>query len=83
MNNFTPQDTLGLVSNINGQSPPDQSWEQWSDGRWVSMSNDSSWNLDIAMFISPYVAMDVPTASFSVSETSMCAGNTVQFDAQP
>ncbi len=83
MNNFTPQDTLGLVSNINGQSPPDQSWEQWSDGRWVSMSNDSSWNLDIAMFISPYVAMDVPTASFSVSETSMCAGNTVQFDASP
>ncbi len=81
MNNFTPQDTLGLVSNLNGQSPPDQSWEQWADGRWFSMSNDSAWNIDIAMFISPYVATDIPVASFSVSDTSLCVGNTVTFDA--
>ena len=81
MNNFTPGDTLGLVSNLNGQSPPDESWEQWADGRWFSMSNDSAWNIDIAMFISPYVAIDIPTASFTVTDTSLCVGNTVTFDA--
>jgi len=81
MNDFTAQDTLGLVSNINGQSPPDQSWEQWADGRWISMSNDSAWNIDIAMFISPYVSTDIPVASFTVSDTSLCVGNTVTFDA--
>lgn len=84
MNGFVTGDTLGLVSNTTGSSPPGYAWEQWSDDSWHPM--DSVYNvggvpLSISLFASPLVTQTLPFATFSASDNSVCLGETVTFVA--
>lgn len=85
MSGFVQGDTLGLVSNTTGSSPPGYAWEQWSDNSWHPM--DSVYNvngvpLSISLFASPLVTQTLPAAEFSASDTAVCLGETVTYIAQ-
>lgn len=84
MNNFTAQDSLGLVSNQSGDSPGGLAWEQWSDGSWNRLDSTYSVNgspLRVSHFTSPLVTQTLPYASFTASDTVICLGETVTFEA--
>lgn len=84
MNGFVQGDTLGLVSNTSGDSPPGYGWEQWSDGSWHPFDSVYSSNgipLEISIFASPLVTQSLPFATFSASDTSVCLGETVTYVA--
>ncbi len=46
--NGTPQDTVVLLTNQDGETMPGTAWEKWSDNTWHHDSSSSSWGLNIA-----------------------------------
>jgi PKD repeat protein len=44
----TPQDTVALVTNADGDSPAATAWEQWSNNQWQIFDGAGSWNLKIS-----------------------------------
>ncbi len=81
MNGFQASDTLGMYSNVDGDSSPGTAWEQWSDNDWYADSDGSSWGVNITQYFAPYLAQDAPTATISTNTTTICAGGSVNFDA--
>ena len=80
MNGFTANDSLGLFSNTDGDTQPSMVWEQWNDNTWHQYNTAGSWNLDIAMYISPYMTNVPPTALPTANVTQVCAGGMVNFN---
>ena len=80
MINFGTGDTVGLVSNADGDPIiSGQSWEMSSTSAWSSI--DASWGIDIDFFISPLMTDQPPIGSIVVSDTSICEGDSIVFDA--
>ena len=53
-------DTLALVSNTDGDAtPPNVAWEQFSDGSWYAVNDQSSWGINIAAGIFAVVCPEV------------------------
>jgi PKD repeat protein len=79
-------DTLALISNMDGNTNPTTSWEKMSNGLWQTFNDGTqqTWQLNIAQFIMPEVctanSTAPPTADFSSSNTTICAGSTVTFN---
>lgn len=46
--NGAPQDTVALITNLDGQTTPGTAWEMWSDNTWHHDSSSSTWGLNIA-----------------------------------
>ncbi len=83
MNGFGANDSLGVVSNTNGDSNPATAWEEWgagAGGGWYAMDDASSWGLGIGLFISPFMTDSPPTAVPSPAGQTACEGLTVNFD---
>lgn len=55
----TAGDTIGLVSNADGQASPVNAWEQWSNNSWNNFTTAWNGNLDIRMAIFPHVCQVV------------------------
>ena len=81
MNNFAAGDSLGIVTNTDGDTNPGTAWEEWSGGGgWYAFSDASAWQLNVSQVISPLVTDAPPIASPSASAMSTCAGGTIDFD---
>ena len=52
---YAAGDTVGLLSNRNGNSTPATAWEQFSTGAWYAMSDPMSWPLNISLVVLPVV----------------------------
>jgi len=71
---------LSLFSNTDGDANPNTAFEQFEDGSWHAFSEQGvSWGLSVSQTIHPILSSPAPTVSFSVSDNSVCAGNTVSF----
>ncbi len=77
----TAKDTLSIVSNINGQSVPSPVWERQSNSQWYRYTTPGSWNLGVSLLIHPFLTPAPPIAVISSSATTICAGETITFDA--
>ncbi len=83
MNGFAAGDSLGFVSNTDGDTSPATAWEEWgagAGGGWYAFDDGSSWGLDISQFMSPYMTDVPPTANITPSTTTVCEGDTINFD---
>ncbi len=84
MNNFTANDSLGLVSNTSGSSPRGLAWEQWGDNSWHPMDSVYQFNgapFSVSMFVSPLVTQTLPTATFTAASQQVCQGEAITFAA--
>lgn len=52
---YTAGDTIGLFSNIDGNTIPNTAWEQWSDNSWYPFDNVDSWGISVSLAILPVV----------------------------
>lgn len=77
---FTNSDSLGIISNTNGDSSPNTAWEQWSDNSWHAFNEGSSWGVSISQFISPYMTNLPPNTVISANDTSACIGSSITFN---
>ncbi len=75
------KDTLSIVSNSHGQSNPSLIWEKLSDSQWVRYTTPGSWNLAASLLIHPFLTSAPPIAAIGSSATTICAGETITFDA--
>jgi Metallo-peptidase family M12B Reprolysin-like/Secretion system C-terminal sorting domain len=83
MNGFGNGDSLGIVSNTDPDTSPATAWEEWGPGAgggWYAFDGAGSWGLGISMFMSPYMTDVLPTAVPTANVTTLCEGNSVNFD---
>ena len=52
---YAAGDTVGLLSNRDGDTTPATAWEQFSDDSWHAMSETASWSLDVSLAVLPTV----------------------------
>lgn len=76
-----PRESLAIVSNANGQTSPSAVWEQQSDNGWYQYATAGSWNLNVSLYIHPFLTNAAPMATLAVSDSSVCSGDQVDFDA--
>ncbi|MFN3917877.1 MAG: PKD domain-containing protein [Flavobacteriales bacterium] len=77
---FTANDSLGIVSNSNGDSPAHVSWEQWSNNSWMSITDGWAAGFEISLFVSPTMT-NVPVNAVASVTGSACFGSPVNFSA--
>lgn len=75
------KDTLNIVSNTAGQTTPSAIWEKQSDNLWYQYTTAGSWNLSASLYIHPFLTTQNSTAVITPSATTVCAGNSISFDA--
>ena len=78
-----PKDSLSIVSNTNGNTNviANPVWEQQSDNLWYRYNSSGSWPLNISLIIHPFLTNQPVVAQFTQSATSICAGESITFDA--
>jgi hypothetical protein len=75
-------DTLDIISNADGQTVPADTWEQQSTGVWARYDNAAlSWDLNISLFIHPFLTDQPAVATFTASSLTVCEGGTITYDA--
>ena len=67
---------LGLVTNTDPETTPSTAWEEWNDGSWYAFDDASSWELDIAQVIIPFILPEQPTATFTEVGAPYCDDGT-------
>ncbi|PCH99142.1 MAG: hypothetical protein COB85_00615, partial [Bacteroidetes bacterium] len=77
--NGTPQDTVALMHNANGESVPATAWEQWSTNAWYRFDDTLSWGNNQSLGIwavrcTPGSSCPTITISSTTNDPS-CAGN--------
>lgn len=76
-------DTVAIVTTDLSSPLPNYGWEKQFDGAWYQYDNDTSWGIGFDNFILPFVCTiptgQAPTASFTGTPTSICAGSSVSF----
>jgi PKD repeat protein len=77
-------DTVALVTNVDGESVPTTAWEKTAGGTWQSYNDGTTatWQLNVSHAIFPEVCSTsavVPTANFTNTTATICAGSTVSF----
>jgi serine protease len=75
------KDTLNIVSNSNGQTTPSAAWEQQSDNLWYHYGTAGSWNLNVSLYVHPFLTNTPSQAVITPSALTICSGNTVNFNA--
>ncbi|MDX2002460.1 MAG: T9SS type A sorting domain-containing protein [Chitinophagales bacterium] len=74
-------DTLSIVSNANGETTPSAIWEKQSNNVWYQYNTPGSWPLDASLFVHPFITDQPTVATFTASNTTVCSGSTISFDA--
>ncbi|MBL4592687.1 MAG: gliding motility-associated C-terminal domain-containing protein [Flavobacteriales bacterium] len=82
MNGFGVGDSLGIVSNTDGDTgPPATAWEEYGAGAGGGWFNYTpSWGLDVSNFMSPYMTDVLPTAVITANTITICEGDSVVYD---
>jgi serine protease len=74
-------DPLFIWSNTDGQTTLGAAWEQWSDSSWHAYNSQECWDINLSLYIHPFLTYQPTVATFTPSATTICAGNSVSFDA--
>ncbi len=77
----TVKDSLSIYSNFDGQTNPSPVWERQSDLQWYRYTTPGTWNLAVSLLIHPLLTSAPAIVTFSSSATTICAGETITFDA--
>jgi PKD repeat protein len=79
-NGFSGNDALGVVSNSVDDATPNSTYSEYN-GVWYANNALFAAPAEYSIFLSPYVSLDAPTATISTNTTTICSGETVDFDA--
>ncbi|MFH0893258.1 MAG: T9SS type A sorting domain-containing protein [Bacteroidota bacterium] len=79
--NLTLGDSLGLQSNLHGQTVPSAVFEKQSDDLWYQYNTAGSFALNISLAAFPFMTNVLPDANYTQSTTNTCSGYPVTFDA--
>ncbi len=79
--NFLPKDSLSIVSNVNGQTNPTDTWEKWSDASWHKYMSANSYSLNISLLIHPFLSTAPIQASITPSSSSICSGKSITYNS--
>lgn len=72
--------TIAVYTNADGQSAINTAFEQFDDLSWHAYTeNPASWGISVSHMIHAIMQQPNPTASFSVSTSSVCVGNQVSY----
>ncbi|MEM6345132.1 MAG: S8 family serine peptidase [Bacteroidota bacterium] len=74
--NYSNQDTLALLSNLDGESQNPTAWEQWSNGTWYPFNNGAGWGLNLSHQMQAYTT-DVPAVANFSFDSTLCEGSTL------
>jgi subtilisin family serine protease len=74
-------DTLAIVTNQAGQMTPGNAWEQQSNNQWYNYNSTSAWGIELSHYINAIVTDQPTVLQFTTSATTICQGNSVNFDA--
>lgn len=80
--NGTPQDTIALISNADGETNPGTGWELWSDATWHAISEpNTGWGINLSQAIwairCPADTSGCPNITVSSTVTNVsCSGGT-------
>ncbi|MBO9562543.1 MAG: S8 family serine peptidase [Niastella sp.] len=72
------QDTLSISCSGVG---PGSIWEQKRNGQWYPYGSYDSWSVLASLYIHPYLTNEPSVATFTRSSNTVCAGNTILFNA--
>ncbi len=75
------KDFLSIYSNFDGQTNPSPIWERQSNLQWYRYTTPGTWNLAASLYIHPLLTSAPAIVTFSSSATTICAGETITFDA--
>ncbi|MBI2967272.1 MAG: PKD domain-containing protein [Bacteroidetes bacterium] len=76
--NGTPQDTIAIITNADGESTANTAWERWNDGSWYAYSDANSWGINLSHAI--WVVRGTcpgtvcPAINISISSTNPTCG---------
>lgn len=75
-------DTIGLITNTNGEPSSSIGWEKWSDNNWYTYTDPTGWGLtSLSHYIFPDLTSAPPSVNLSASATTICEGESIDFDA--
>lgn len=77
----TSKDSLCIVSNKDGQTTPAAAWEKQSTNNWFQYSSASAWSQNVSLYIHPFLRNTPVVATYSYSSNSICAGESISYDA--
>ena len=78
---YAAGDTVGLITNTDGDVTTGSAWEKWDTGDWYNYNDGSSWGLELDHAIFPIVSNDGPTVSISPSSPTISPGGNVTLTA--
>lgn len=83
MNGFGTGDSLGFISNTDGDTNPGLAWEEFAaGGGWYEMSDaTNTWGLNISIAVSPYVTNSLLTHGMGSNLTTICEGENIDYNA--
>jgi len=81
----TPKDTFNIVSNLDPETTPGAAWEKQNSNAWYN-ENDAtnSWNLNISLYIFPYLTNTPNVVSYTqnpIQSAQVCTGIPITFNA--
>ncbi|HLP49540.1 MAG TPA: S8 family serine peptidase [Chitinophagales bacterium] len=77
----TPRDTLAIASNMNGQTVPSAIWERQSNNIWYMYGSPGTSAINASLIMHPYITNQPALATFTETATTVCAGQSITFDA--
>lgn len=78
----TTRDSLAVVSNANGQTTPSEVWLKKPANTWEQFAvNGLGWNLNISLYVFPYLTNEPSKAIITTTTTTICEGGSINFDA--
>ncbi|MCB0478392.1 MAG: S8 family serine peptidase [Crocinitomicaceae bacterium] len=78
--NYNGGDTMGLVTNADGEASSSIGFEKWNTGTWYTYI--AGWGVtSLSNYIFPDLTSAPPSISLSASATTICEGESVDFDA--
>lgn len=78
---YTAGDTVGLITNADGDVTTGTAWEQWNDNSWHAYNSTSSWQLELDHAIFPLVGGGALTVAISPASPTIVAGGNVALTA--
>ncbi|MEZ4937716.1 MAG: S8 family serine peptidase [Crocinitomicaceae bacterium] len=78
--NYSGGDTMGLVTNADGEVSSSIGFEQWNTGTWYTYI--AGWGVtSLSNYIFPDLTSAPPSISLTASATTICEGESIDFDA--
>ncbi|MEM7037039.1 MAG: M43 family zinc metalloprotease [Bacteroidota bacterium] len=74
---YAAGDTVGVMTDSDGDTSPATAWERWSGGTWYPYDDTNSWDLDVAHAIFPIAFVNTLTIGVTPNNPSINQGGSV------